>query len=96
MRRRDPQSIDQIIKEAVQASEASDNFYLQRASSLWPEIVGAEINRQTTRRYVEGTVLHVYIASGPLKEDLSYHRTRLVELLNEAVGRQALTDLKLH
>lgn len=96
MKRRDPQSIEAIIEEAVRASNMSQNFDTQRASSLWPEVVGSEINRQTVRRYVDGTVLHVYIYSAPLKADLAFHRQRLVQLLNEAVGREAITDIRFH
>lgn len=96
MKRRDPQTIGRIIADAVQAGNMSDNFDLQRASSLWPEIVGPEINRRTMRRYVDGTTLHVYIISAPLRQELSYHRTRLVELLNAAVGRDVLTDIRFH
>lgn len=96
MKRREPQSIDQIIAEAVRAGNMADNFDLQRASSLWPEIVGPEINRQTMRRYIDGTTLHVYILSSPLREELSYHRKRLLELLNGVIGREALTDIRFH
>ena len=96
MKRRDPQSITEIIDEAVRASNMAQNFDCQRAASLWPEVAGAEINRQTVRRYVEGTVLHIYIYSAPLKEELAFHRERLVALLNEAVGRPALTDIRFH
>ncbi len=96
MKRRDPQAIGKIIMDAVQAGNMADNFDLQRASSMWSEIVGPEINRQTMRRYIDGTTLHVYILSSPLREELSYHRSRLVELLNGAVGRDVLSDIRFH
>ena len=96
MKRSDPQSVEQIIREAILASNLSADFDAHRASSMWPEIVGPDISRQTVRRYVDGTVLHVYIYSAPLKDELSFHRERLVALLNEAVGREALTDIRFH
>ena len=40
--------------------------------------------------------MHVYISSASLKNELSYHRNRLVQLLNEAVGADVITSIELH
>lgn len=96
MKRRDPQSIEQIIREAIREGELADNFDTQRASAMWGDIVGPDIAARTMRRYVDGSELHVWLSSAPLKNELQFHRRRLVELLNEAVGRQALTDIHFH
>lgn len=74
----------------------ADTMAQHRACYIWPEIVGPGVNRYTLRRYVEGSVLHVHITSAPLKNELSFHRQRLVELINQAVGSQALTDIVIH
>lgn len=96
MKRSEPQSIEQILRQAIAASNLSENFDRQRASALWAETVGPEIASRTTRRYVDGSVLHVFISSAALKNELMFHRSRLVRLLNEAVGAEALTDICIH
>ena len=68
----------------------------QKACFLWPEIVGPGVNRYTTRRYVERGVMHVYITSAVLKNELSYIRTRLVEQINRAVGSDVITSIIFH
>lgn len=96
MKRTDPQSIGEIIDRVLDQENIRDTALEQRACYLWQEIVGAGINRYTSRRYVSGGVMHVYITSAPLKNELQFHRSRLVEQINKAVGTDVITDIAIH
>ena len=68
MKKTEAQSIGEIIHEVFRRAGMETNEAEHRALYLWGEIVGAGVNRLTTQRYVaDGGVMHVYIASGPLK-----------------------------
>ena len=67
MKRTDPMSIRQIIDKVLDNSSRKNEYMEQRAMSFWGDVVGAGVNRQTGRRYVSRGVLHVYVASAPLK-----------------------------
>lgn len=97
MKRTDPKILGDIIHDALQRSGMEEKFARQRAAFLWSEIVGPTINRLTFKRRVDDNgVLHVYISSASLKNDLLYMRSTLLRRLNEAVGRDALTDIAIH
>ncbi len=96
MKKQYPQSIGEIIERALKENEISSTIDEQKVCYLWPEIVGAGINRYTTRRYVESGALHVYISSGALKNELQFHRSRLVDELNKAVGKQVINTIVIH
>lgn len=96
MKRTEPRSFADIFNEGIARAGASNAFAAQRACYLWPEIVGPGVNSYTFRRNVEGSTLHIYISSAPLKNELSFHRTTLLDRLNAAVGCQALTDIVFH
>lgn len=96
MKRSDPQSIKELIDRVLDDDSVRDAARAQRVCYLWPEIVGPGINRYTTRRYVADGILHVYLSSGPLKNELQFHRSRLVDLLNQAVGAEVITDIHIH
>lgn len=96
MKRRDAQSIKDIIDVALSQSGVSGVIDEQRLCYLWPEIVGPGINRYTTKRYDERGVLHVYLSSAALKNELQFHRSRLVEELNKAVGKNVITNIMIH
>ena len=96
MKRTEPKSFAQIFDEAMARAGASQTLAAQRACYLWPEIVGPGINRYTYQRRVDGQTLHIYISSAPLKNELSFHKSRLIEQLNSAVGEQAITEIIFH
>lgn len=96
MKRTDPKSLNDIINEAMAHAGMTDSLAEHRACYVWPEIVGQGINRYTTRRYVERGVMHVYLTSAPLKNELSFHKSRLVELINRAVGKDVIQSIQFH
>lgn len=96
MKRSDAQSIKEIIDVALSQSGVSGVIDEQRVCYLWPEIVGPGINRYTIKRYVERGVLHVYLSSAALKNELQFHRSRLVESLNSAAGKNVITNIIIH
>ncbi len=96
MKRTEPKTIKEIIDRVLDDESIRDAARAQRISFLWPEIVGPGINRHTIRRYVSGGIFHVYIDSAPLKNELQFHRSRLVEQLNRAAGAEVITDITFH
>ncbi len=96
MKRSDPLSIKELIDRVLDDDSVRDAARAQRLCYLWPEIVGQGINRYTTRRYVADGILHVYLSSAPLKNELQFHRSRLVDVLNQAVGADVITDIHIH
>ncbi|MBO4995244.1 MAG: DUF721 domain-containing protein [Muribaculaceae bacterium] len=96
MKRRDPKSIAEIIDGAVNEAGLSDEMAAQKACYLWPEIMGPGVNRYTYRRYVDHGVLHVYLTSAVLKNELSFHKSKIISLLNQSVGVDVITSLVFH
>ena len=75
---------------------ATEAYDLQRVCTLWPEIVGPTINRFTTRRWIDRDVLHVAISSAALRNDLMFHRERLIAHLNRAAGKNIISNIIFH
>lgn len=96
MKRRDPQSLKEIIDIIMDDDSVREAARAQRLCYIWPEVVGPGINRYTTKRYVDGRTLHVFISSGPLKNELQFNRSRLINLLNNAVGHEVIDDIYFH
>lgn len=96
MKRTDPEQIGAIIEKMLAQNGMTDRYNEQRLCYLWSEIVGPGINRLTTRRLVENGVLHVWLTSAVLKNELSFQREHLVKVLNEAVGAEVIHDVKFH
>ena len=96
MKRTYPKHIAAVIEETMAQAGLTESFNEQRAAAAWGEIVGPAINRYTIRRYVDRGVLHVFLSSAPLKNELSFSRERLIDELNKYVGANAITDIRFH
>lgn len=94
MKRTDPQRLSAIIDTALRASNLEDAALEHRASFLWAEVMGPGITRYTARRWVRGGVLHAEITSAPLKNELSFHKQRIIDAINTAVGRDIIKSIK--
>lgn len=96
MKRTYPRHIAAIIDEAIDRAGLTDSLNEQRAAAAWAEIVGPGINRYTSRRYVDHGVLHVYLTSAPLKNELSFSLTDLAAAINKAIGSETVREIVLH
>lgn len=96
MKRTEPKSVAEIIRESIESAGMKDVVAEQRACYLWAEIVGAGVNRYTFKRYVDRGVMHVYITSAALKNELSFNKAALIEQINRAVGENAITSIVFH
>lgn len=96
MKRTEPISIKQLIDKVMLESDTREAMMQQRASYLWTEVVGAGVNRFTFRRYVDKGVLHVYITSASLKNDLGFLRQNILKEINNRLGAEVLSDIVIH
>lgn len=96
MKRHEAESVGSIIKRAFESAGNAPAFDRQQVCYLWSEVVGPSINRQTTRRWVEGDTMHVCIRSASLRNDLGFMASSLVEKLNEAVGKPVIRRILFH
>lgn len=96
MKRSDPKTFGEIFNEAIAQAGLKSTYDEQKASYLWPEIVGPTVNRYTTRRYVERGVLHVCISSASLRSELQFLTDVLRDRINEKLGREVITSITIH
>ncbi|MCC8114047.1 MAG: DUF721 domain-containing protein [Bacteroidales bacterium] len=96
MKKHEAMTVGQIIEQAIAQTGNRDEYERQQACYLWPEIVGPTINRYTTRRWVERDVMHVCLSSAVLKNELMFHRARIIDMLNRALGTKVISEIVIH
>ena len=74
MKRTEPLRIDEVIRRMIDATGMRPDYTRHSAESAWPAIVGPHIAAYTGRLYVKDRVMHVYITSAPLREELGFAR----------------------
>lgn len=63
--------------------------------ALWPEIMGDTVARLTRSVEVRNGMLIVHISSAALKAQLFERRFELVKKINDAVGGNAIRDVRI-
>lgn len=96
MKRTYPRHIAAIIDEAIDRAGLTDSLNDQRASAAWFDIVGPTINRYTSRRYVDRGVMHVFLTSAPLKNELRFVKERLIAAINASLGLEIVKEIVIH
>ena len=93
MKRTEAKNIGEIINDLLKRENLDVALDEHRASALWPQIVGDSINRYTVRRYVKNGVMTVHMSSASLANELMLNRATLIARINEALGRDIITEI---
>lgn len=96
MKRSQPLQIGQIIDKMLTDTGLRPSLERRSVEALWPAVVGRHIASYTRRVALEGRVMHIYIDSAPLKEELGYLRDTLVTKLNKLANRRVVDNILIH
>ena len=70
-----------------------EKFNQAQVQGNWAKIMGNTIAKYTTDVYVKDKVLHLYISSAALKNELLIMKEKVIERVNEALEREVITDV---
>ncbi len=93
MKRTEARNIGQIINDLLKKENLDVALDEHRACALWPQIVGDGINRYTIKRYVKDGVMTVHLSSASLKGELMLNRATIIARINEALGRDIISEI---
>ena len=61
--------------------------------TMWEELMGKTIASRTRKIFFKESVLFVELTSAPLKQELILAKEKIIGLLREKIGTQALKDI---
>ena len=66
-----------------------------QASETWERVMGPGVAKYTRNVQLKDGTLHVYLDSSVLREELSLGASRIIRMMNEALGRDLVEQLRL-
>lgn len=96
MFRREVKSISDLLNMYLRREGLETPLLQKRAIDAWDNIMGAMITRYTGEKFIKNQTLFVKITNPALRQDLSMMRTHIVQRINQAVGSQVITDVKVY
>lgn len=94
MKRIDPESVGDVLRQAIEESDLDQQMAEYRAAAAWPLIVGSHLAALTGKPRPCRGILTISVRSSALRQELSMQRSRLIKLLNEAAGSEAIKEIK--
>ncbi|MBN8696875.1 MAG: DUF721 domain-containing protein [Bacteroidetes bacterium] len=95
MSKHNEHSIKEVIEQMLKAYRLDDRMAEKRLISAWDNVMGAMIAKHTKEIYINNKQLYVTLDSSALRNELSMARSKIIKMLNEAVGSEVINEIIL-
>ena len=96
MFKRQVQTIGEVLNRLLRQEGLETPLLQRRLIDNWDEVAGSMAARYTTDKFIKNQTLFVKISNAALRQDLSMMRSELVVKLNQSVGAQIITDIRIY
>jgi hypothetical protein len=93
MRKSNEQSLKDIISGMMEGTVIQSKMIEMDIINKWPELVGDMIAGQTQKMYFGKGKLFIHIESAPLRNELNFSRSKIVEIVNQFAQQELISDV---
>lgn len=94
-RQNDHLPISDILKAFVDSNKLQSGLDKVDVRDAWAKMMGNGVNNYTTDIKLDKDTLYVSLSSSVLREELSYGKQKIIDMLNESVGKEVVKKLVL-
>lgn len=94
-KKEEDQSMNKALKAFIKKNHLEEGLDQVRAAEAWSRVMGAGVSNYTLKVRLDGSTLIVYLKSSVLREELSLGATRIIEMMNEDLGRDLIEKIRL-
>ena len=84
--------IGNIIDSSNKLNSGLNNIKVQ---NLWREVMGNNVNSYTNEIVLKKNTLYVHLSSSVLRQELSFGKQKIVDLLNKELGKTVIKKIVL-
>lgn len=88
MERKDPQSIGDVLRDLLQATELQDRMDELKAIELWRKVVGDDIAQNCSNPAVKNGIMTIRVPNASLRHELMMSRGNLRNIINEMIHKE--------
>lgn len=88
-------SLQEILGTMIQGYNLEKGFDKINIREAWNRLLGSGIANYTTQIELRRDTLYVSLSSDVLREELSYGISKIIEMLNEDMGKTVVTKIIL-
>lgn len=93
MRKKNDLTIGEALQAMLQEYKLKARYDETRVKSLWAQLMGKTIATYTGEIYVRKNTLYLTILSAPLKQELSFAKDKIKDLINQEMGENYVKEV---
>jgi predicted nucleic acid-binding Zn ribbon protein len=94
-RKSNQQTLGEVIQDFLRESGWQQKLDEVKIITEWDKVLGPTLAKYTEEVFINNKQLHIRLKSATLRQELSYQKSELVKQLNDAVGKEVITDVIL-
>jgi predicted nucleic acid-binding Zn ribbon protein len=87
--------LKELISDILRRNGWDHRYQEMEVLRCYREVVGEVIWKKTRESRLHGKTLVLKMDSGPLKQELSYQKTKLMDSINDLLGNPAIEKLEV-
>jgi len=91
----DHTSLGDVIKDFIASNKLEKGLNKVSVEEAWYHLMGPAISKYTTRVVLEGSTLRIGLSSSVLREELSYGKEKIIQMINDEIGQELVKKLIL-
>ncbi len=94
-RRNENLPLGEALQEFIKENRLQKGMDKVNVREAWAKLMGNGVNNYTTAVELRNETLFISLTSSVLREELSHGKTKIINLLNEELGRELVKKLVL-
>ena len=94
-RNNDILNLQDVLKEFVTENKLETGLDKVQVREAWIKLMGNGINNYTTNIQLKRDTLYIQLSSSALREELSYGKEKIINLINEELGKNTVNKIVL-
>lgn len=86
-------SIGDALKEFLKKSRLKSGMQAMQVKDAWEKIMGKTISNYTDKIEIINSTLFIYTSVAPLKHELTYQKSKIIERVNEELGEKVIFEV---
>ena len=95
MRGKNTHNVGDIIRKLMKNPKLSGKLDELDSLAIWDDIMGEALIKYIIDRKIYKGILYVKLKSAPMRNELSYKKTEILEKINKRLGKKFLKDIIL-
>ena len=95
MSKHNEHTLKEAIESLLKTYKLDERLAEKRLINSWESTMGVMIAKHTTDIYIKHQQLFVSLDSSALRNELSLAKSKIVKMLNDAVGRNVINEVIL-